>query len=349
MRLYSSLSKISFLKNRYVSKFLFVAFLAIHIPLMGLVFFILYLEHRFSAPVIVLVTLLFSFIATGITLIILKKLMLPYIKGAEALANYRTNLIVPRLPINYTDEAGVMLKNIQATIQSNQKLLTEKKVFFKFLTDDLKNQTLTTELLLKNIYKEAVTTEVKNSVSAAEKSVLQQLDFVDTYIALLKEEELIAKERLKLQKVNIHAFVDEVKLKFKSNLEAKNLSVSTEITVSDVKLKVNRKLLQQALSYLMENAIKYAPNNTKVGVKIERRRGSLMLYFRNDGLGFEVEQAEKIFTNFCVTTGNNASYSAGTALYLTRQIVEHFGGNILAESEGKSRGVAISVELKMYR
>jgi hypothetical protein len=103
MKLYSLLSKISFLKNRYVAKFLFVAFLGIHIPLIGLVFFVVYLEHLLSPLNVVFLTLFLTLSATVITLIILKNLMVPVLKGSRALADYRINLIVPKLPLNYTD------------------------------------------------------------------------------------------------------------------------------------------------------------------------------------------------------------------------------------------------------
>ena len=121
MKLYSQLSKIAFLKNRYVAKFLFVAFLGIHIPLIGLVFFVVYLEHHLSPMNVFLITLVLTLFATVITLIILKNLMIPVMKGSKALLEYRNNLTIPQLPTEYTDEAGVMMRNIQATILTNQK------------------------------------------------------------------------------------------------------------------------------------------------------------------------------------------------------------------------------------
>ncbi|WP_022828771.1 hypothetical protein [Flavobacterium antarcticum] len=130
MKLYSQLSKIGFLKNRYVAKFLLVAFLGIHIPLIGLVFFVVYFQHDLSPLNVFLIALGLTLLATLVTLLILKKLMTPVPLGSKALIAYRTNRTVPRLPLEYTDEAGVMLQNIQATIQMNQKLLVEKKSYF---------------------------------------------------------------------------------------------------------------------------------------------------------------------------------------------------------------------------
>lgn len=52
MQLYKKLSNIGFLKKSYAFKFLFVAFIGIHIPLIGLLFFVLYGSKTISADTI---------------------------------------------------------------------------------------------------------------------------------------------------------------------------------------------------------------------------------------------------------------------------------------------------------
>lgn len=348
MKLYSLLSKISFLKNRYVAKFLFVAFLGIHIPLIGMVFFVVYLEHHLSPINVFLISLLLTIIATVITLIILKKLMLPVLKGSKALLDYRTNLTVPHLPLNYTDEAGIMLKNIQSTIQANQKLIAEKKELCKILTNDLRNQALHTERIINSIYKKSTSDEVKNLATNAVQSVNRQLDFVKAFVDVLEEEELINKQQVKLRKINLQILLDEIKVKFKSKQEEKNVTINYSINVSDVKVRVNIKLLQQALSYLIDNAIKYAPVNDKVDVAIEKIHGRIKMHIKDHGIGFESGQKEKIFTKFQPLNENQLDYSPGIGLYLTRLIVERFGGTVTAESSGLNKGANFCIELKLY-
>ena len=218
LKLYSFLSKISFLKNRYVAKFLFVAFLGIHIPLIGMVFFVVYLEHHLSPLNVFLITLMLTGIATFITLLILKNLMMPVLKGSKALMDYRTNLTVPQLPLDFTDEAGMMLRNIQSTIQANQKLIAEKKELCKILTTDLRTQALNTETIINSIYKESTSDTVKNLAKDAVQSLNQQLNSVAIFVNLLEEEERINKEQVRLRRINLKLVFDEVQLKFRSKL-----------------------------------------------------------------------------------------------------------------------------------
>ena len=349
MKLYSQLSKVVFLKNKYVAKFLFVAFLGIHIPLIGLVFFVVYLDHKISPLNIFLITLVLTLIASAVTLLILKSLMKPVLKGSKALTDYRLNRTVPRLPLIFTDEAGVMLQNIQSTIQLNQKLLSEKKDLFHLLTNDLRSHTLQTAEIVKNIFNETEKETVKTMASSAVKSMNQQIKFVEAFIELQKEEALINAEKVVIRKINVEAVLNEVKQSFKAKLEAKNINLTLNIHVQDVRLKVSSKLLQKALSFLVENALKSSPDASEINVTVERSQGRLKIYFKDNGMGFESGQSNEIFTKFNSMTDDEDEYTAGIGLYLTRQILERFGGTIIAESAGKNKGVTFSMEMKLYR
>ena len=72
MKLYERLSKINFLKKSYAFKFLFVAFIGIHIPLIGMLFFVLYGSKTISAHRILLFALVMTLLATVATLYFLK-------------------------------------------------------------------------------------------------------------------------------------------------------------------------------------------------------------------------------------------------------------------------------------
>src|SRR6187431_3283079 len=138
MRFYKKLSKISFLKKSYTYKFLFVAFIGIHIPLIGLLFFVLYSRNSISSETILFVALLLTLTATGITLLILRKLMLPIRMASKALSDYRTFRKISDLPVNFHDEAGLLMRNIQESIQENEIFINEKQNLIYMLSHDLR-------------------------------------------------------------------------------------------------------------------------------------------------------------------------------------------------------------------
>lgn len=74
--IYKSLNGNSVLKKSYSLKFLFVAFLGTHIPLIGIIIFIVSSkESVFSSSTTIILTLLFTLVAAIFTLTILNKLL----------------------------------------------------------------------------------------------------------------------------------------------------------------------------------------------------------------------------------------------------------------------------------
>ncbi|MBO6759756.1 MAG: hypothetical protein JJ909_02110, partial [Roseivirga sp.] len=85
MRTYTFLSRVPVLQNRFTLKILAVAFVGIHIPLFAIIGYLLitHLPPETATPIAIL-TLLFTLIATGITLLILTKLLKPVMLAKRA-------------------------------------------------------------------------------------------------------------------------------------------------------------------------------------------------------------------------------------------------------------------------
>ena len=102
MQLYKRLSRVGFLQNSYAFKFLFIAFIGIHIPLIGILFFVLYAPQSASSMTILLFALVMTLVATAITLVVLKRLIRP-IELASSAANFGYNAA--------TDSYGDLVKD----------------------------------------------------------------------------------------------------------------------------------------------------------------------------------------------------------------------------------------------
>lgn len=123
MKLYHNLSQISFLKRNYAFKFLFVAFIGIHIPLIGILFFVLYSDHTVSATSILIFSLIMTLLATLVTLLVLKQLIKPISIASKSLDDYRNNRKLSVLPTEYKDEAGLLMCNIQESIYESESFI----------------------------------------------------------------------------------------------------------------------------------------------------------------------------------------------------------------------------------
>jgi signal transduction histidine kinase len=97
---------------------------------------------------------------------------------------------------------------------------------------------------------------------------------------------------------------------------------------------------------LVNNAVKYSPENTTIHVRVRPEHAHLILEVHNEGTALSPVQLEQIFEPFYRTLDAESSPMKGWGLGLaiSKEIVERHGGQIWAESaEGK--GITFFVKL----
>lgn len=135
--LYSKLSKLSFLRMHYSGKFLFVAFIGIHIPLIIIVLITVTGIFSFNKQTLLTTCLLATLAASALTLYFLNQLLWPLHKARTALERYLTYQELPNLPTQFEDEAGILLKQLQQTLEQQNQLLDEKKDTIQLLSHNV--------------------------------------------------------------------------------------------------------------------------------------------------------------------------------------------------------------------
>jgi len=105
---------------------------------------------------------------------------------------------------------------------------------------------------------------------------------------------------------------------------------------------VDRTKIGQVLTNLLSNAIKYSPQADRVNVSLSCDGKSLIVAVEDFGFGIPKEEQEKIFQPFFRSLGSKELVSGvGLGLYISHQIVQHYGGLIQVESK-KGKGSTFS-------
>lgn len=92
--------------------------------------------------------------------------------------------------------------------------------------------------------------------------------------------------------------------------------------------------LQQVLSNIINNAIKYNRENGKVEAWVEAKDDKILIFVKDTGNGIPADQITKVFNEF-ETLGQVAQHHKGTGLGMpiSRRLMEGMGGSLLAKSE----------------
>jgi signal transduction histidine kinase len=88
--------------------------------------------------------------------------------------------------------------------------------------------------------------------------------------------------------------------------------------------------IEQVLSNLLDNAMKYSPDGGAIDVTLSRYGDDIELSVRDRGLGIPEEKRAQIFERF-YQAHDNGQRGMGLGLYVSRHIVELHGGDMWAE------------------
>jgi signal transduction histidine kinase len=102
--------------------------------------------------------------------------------------------------------------------------------------------------------------------------------------------------------------------------------------------------LEQIVSNLLSNALRYTPAGGTIAVELAREGGDAVLTVRDSGIGIAPEMLPRLFQLF-VQAQDGASGGLGIGLALVRRLTELHGGSVSAASEGLGRGSTFCVRL----
>lgn len=349
MKLYHNLSQIGFLKKSYAFKFLFVAFIGIHIPLIGILFFVLYFDTAISPSSILIFSLIMTLLATLITLLVLKQLIKPIAIASKSLDDYRNNRRLSVLPTEYSDEAGLLMCNIQESIYEAESYINEKQDLIYMLSHDLKNFAGNPQGLANLIISENPSDSVKNLAGLICESTNLQFRYIENFIKLLNEQDQIAKINQEVKTIifaNILPFINE---QVEQRLIDKNIKLSLSLELNEAKLRIDEGLLVQVLVNLISNAIKFSYFDSEVKVRIYLEKEKLVITVTDKGIGFNKDQIEELFKKFTPMSrlGTAKESSTGIGLYLCKKIIERNRGELSAASEGKNKGAEFKLVFEL--
>lgn len=105
-------------------------------------------------------------------------------------------------------------------------------------------------------------------------------------------------------------------------------------------------LLMTAFRNLIDNAIRYSPEGTKVGVGLRSREGLAQISVTDQGVGITPEEQERVFERFYRIDSARSRQTGGTGLGLSivKHVVSNHGGEVTVWSQA-GQGSTFTVRL----
>lgn len=219
----------------------------------------------------------------------------------------------------------------------------EKNRLFSIVSHDLRGPMDTIrgflEILSENILTEEERKDFEKQLLVQTKSTSElllnllywsktQMQGVTTQLALVKVAEL----------------VDDARAVLIGNAIKKNIKITYNID-KDLELIADKEMLRIIIRNLMNNAIKFTPNDGEVILKVEVVGKSGIISVKDNGIGISPQQKNEIFTLKSRSTyGTRGEKGVGLGLILCKEFTEYQKGEIWFESE-EGKGSTFYIKL----
>lgn len=213
--------------------------------------------------------------------------------------------------------------------------ITEKEDFVRAVSHDLNAPLrnidgMTTMLLMK--HREKFDQDIIHRLERIQKNVKMETDLIGELLELSR----IKSRRLKIERVDVRALVDDLAGIFENDLKSRDIALIVDTDLPP--LNAERARLRQVFQNLIDNAIKYMGDGPKREIHVGcRARGEneAEFYVRDTGIGIDPEDVSKVFVIFRRGKNTAAQNVAGKGVGLAsvKSIIETYNGTIKVESE----------------
>lgn len=231
-----------------------------------------------------------------------------------------------------------LIRTVQLNLAQSQ--------FIAAVTHELKSPVAALQIMLETIRDPTTPPEKRREFEQCMENDLRRLrQLVEQVLDTARLENLTAEkgaERVELGEL-LRACVDYMETRLKTT--------GSEITLNTgadgVLVRGNKRLLINALSNILDNAVKYSRGPAKIDVNVCRSQRWVSIEVRDQGIGIPRQEQKKIFRRFYRAPDATIQAKPGTGLglYFARLAIKSQGGNLSVSSAGPGQGSTFKVEL----
>jgi signal transduction histidine kinase len=147
---------------------------------------------------------------------------------------------------------------------------------------------------------------------------------------------------------DVGRIVSEVVDAYRFQIEQQGFALEVDVPEGLPEIQVDKEAVGQALINLVNNAIKYSPDDKQVAIAVREEGGKLLLSVVDHGIGIAKNEQKRIFEKFYRAENSlvHDTKGSGLGLALVRHIMDAHGGSVEVES-APGKGSTFTLALPM--
>ncbi len=262
-------------------------------------------------------------------------------RTAEAIINGNSERRIPINPAIH-DEYSRLSEMLNAVFDKNAQLMQELRQVNNNIAHDLKSplnrMRSRMEVALLN------SRQPEEYEQALTRSIADVDNLLKTFNALLLMGNLDAKARnFQLKPTSLTEIVDNLAELYELVAEEKQHVFEADIA-RDITVFANANLFAQAISNLLDNAIKYTPDGGHIEFSLQRQADTAMIIIADNGPGIPPEQRQAVFERFTRLDSARQLPGTGLGMSLVRAILQAHHASI--QLHDNQSGLRVEIRLR---
>lgn len=263
-----------------------------------------------------------------------KKITSPVNLMAKAAASMSKGDFSQRIPVSGDDEISELAEAFNAMSNSLTQLESMRRSFIANVSHELRTPMTTIGGFIDGIQDGTIPPEKQSyylGIVSAEIKRLSRL--VQSMLGLARLES--GEQKVKPTEFRLSELVCDVMLSQEQRIEAGKINIEGLDVGGNITVKADRDLIYQAVFNIVDNAIKFTPENGTISVSLDDDGKNVHLAIRNDGKGIKPDDMQFIFDRFYKSDKSRSVNKEGTGLglYIVKTIVDIHKGNVTVSSQ----------------
>jgi two-component system phosphate regulon sensor histidine kinase PhoR len=175
--------------------------------------------------------------------------------------------------------------------------------------------------------------DAEHFIQAIAKHTDRLSTLINDILSLSSTEQKVDRHEIAFEEFNVRDILEDEIALFKGTIDERQLEL--RLDCGNIKMKGNRQLIGQAVSNLIDNAIKYNKENGYIHIKAEEVDKTVLISIKDSGIGIHQANVPRLFERFYRVDKIKSRNIGGTGLGLSivKQIVKAHNGLITVKSE----------------
>ncbi|MCG2462342.1 PAS domain S-box protein [Flavobacteriaceae bacterium F89] len=237
-------------------------------------------------------------------------------------------------------------EQLKKALESEKELNELKTKFLSMVSHEFKTPLsgiLTSATLIGKYTKEEQQDKRDKHLKTIMGAVYHLTNILDDFLSIERMEK--GKESYQLSDFSLSKMINEVV--YNANMLLKNgQHINYPQNIEDVTVYQDERIASLTLTNLLHNAIKYAPEDTEIDLRVELTDDMMVFHIKDNGIGIPEKDQKHIFDRYFRSENVLLTQGTGIGLNIVKAHLENLGGRIYFKST-ENKGSTFTVEMPL--